>query len=438
MFAWLKETLPNRLYARAALILVAPVIVLQLVITVVFLQRHFEDVTRQLTQGIVLETQLIQMSLAENPSMSDAVLSRIAARLEMQAVLAPASLPPTQRPFYDISGIAVIDTFQSELTGFRAVDLATNPQVATLSVDTEAGPLVLTFDRERVSASNPHQLLIISILVGGLMTIVSYLFLRNQLRPIKRLSAAAEAFGKGRTLPYKPSGAVEVRAAGLAFLDMRNRIERQIEQRTLMLSGVSHDLRTPLTRMKLELSLLDPSAEVDALGRDVTEMEGLLEAFLDFAKNSSLEAMSDTDPFALAQDAVAKAQRAGHAVTLMEAPAGQGGTLPLRPRSVARALDNLIGNAARYAGTAQVSVALDDKRLTLMVEDDGPGIPADRREEATRPFARLDRARNQDKGSGVGLGLAIVADVARSHGGMLRLDDSESFGGLRAALVLPR
>lgn len=438
MFAWLKETLPNRLYARAALILVTPVIVLQLVITAVFLQRHFEDVTRQLTRGIVLETELIQMTLAENPGMTDAVLSGIAERLDMQADLAPSLLPQTLRPFYDISGIAVIATFQAELDGFRAVDLATDPQVASLSVDSAAGPLVLTFDRERVSASNPHQLLIISILVGGLMTIVSYLFLRNQLRPIKRLSAAAEAFGKGRTLPYRPSGAVEVRAAGHAFLDMRNRIERQIEQRTLMLSGVSHDLRTPLTRMKLELSLLDPSAEVDALGRDVVEMEALLEAFLDFAKNSSLEAMAETDPFALARDAVTRAERAGHTISLVGGADGQGETLPLRPRSVARALDNLIGNAARYAGRAQVSVTLDETRLTLMVEDDGPGIPPDRREEATRPFARLDRARNQDKGSGVGLGLAIVADVARSHGGMLRLDDSETLGGLRASLVLPR
>ncbi len=438
MFAWLKDTLPNRLYARAALILVAPVIVLQLVITVVFLQRHFEGVTLQLTRGIVLETELIQRALAENPGMTDSVLTDIAERLDMQADLSPPRLPQTLRPFYDISGLVVIATFQAELDGFRAVDLSTDPQVASLSVDSAAGPLVLTFDRERVSASNPHQLLIISILVGGLMTVVSYLFLRNQLRPIKRLSAAAEAFGKGRTLPYRPSGALEVRAAGHAFLDMRNRIERQIEQRTLMLSGVSHDLRTPLTRMKLELSMLDPSAEVDALVRDVTEMEALLEAFLDFAKNSALEAMHETDPLALARDAVLRAERAGHEVAFVMKGEASGATLPLRARSVARALDNLIGNAGRYAGRAQVSVTLDESRLTMMVEDDGPGIPADRREEAVRPFARLDRARNQDKGSGVGLGLAIVADVARSHGGMLRLDESETLGGLRASLVLPR
>ena len=437
MLNWLKDALPNRLYARAALILVAPVVVLTLAVTIAFLQRHFDDVTRQLSRGITLEAELIQHEIATRDGDTEITLMELSRLLSLDAMLDPDAPDESSRPFYDISGIVVLRTFEAELNGFRAVDLASDLQNATLWVDTVAGPLRLRFDRERISASNPHQLVLITLFVAVLMSIVSFVFLRNQLRPIKRLSAAAEAFGKGRTLPYKPGGALEVRAAGLAFLDMRDRIERQIEQRTLMLSGVSHDLRTPLTRMKLELSLLEPSAEVDALEKDLSEMETLLEAFLTFARSAALEDAVETDPHILAENCVGKARRLGFQVRLIEGN-GAGQLTLLRPGSMARALDNLIGNAARYATKAEVNVEVEEDRLVIIVEDDGPGIPKDRREEATRPFARLDRARNQDKGSGVGLGLAIVADVARSHGGSLKLDDGTRLGGLKASLILPR
>uniref|UniRef100_UPI003516EC43 ATP-binding protein n=1 Tax=Nioella sp. TaxID=1912091 RepID=UPI003516EC43 len=303
-----------------------------------------------------------------------------------------------------------------------------------LSVGGESVEMTLT--RRRVSASNPHQLLVLMIFTGILMTTVAFLFLRNQVRPIRRLARAAEAFGKGRVLDYSPRGALEVRAAGRAFLDMRARIERQIEQRTMMLSGVSHDLRTPLTRMKLGLTMLEQGAETDALIRDVEEMEALLTAFLDFARSDALDDPEEVDVLALARQVAEDAGRMGGRVELVLPDAVP--LSALRPGAVRRALSNLLTNALRYGSRARLSLTVMDRALRFTVEDDGPGIAPGDRDRAVRPFARLDEARNQNRGGGVGLGLAIANDVARSHGGNLRLSDSADLGGLRVDLVLAR
>jgi len=295
---------------------------------------------------------------------------------------------------------------------------------------------MVTVDRARVSASNPHQLLVLMLVTSALMTFIAYLFLRNQLRPIKLLGDAAAAFGKGRQMAYRPRGALEVRAAGMAFLDMRGRIERQIEQRTLMLSGISHDLRSPLTRLKLGLSLLPEDDDTKALLQDVGDMSRLVDEFLAFVRGDATETPEHTDPVALAQRAVENAQRMGQAITMTD-NAGQE-QVRLRPVAVMRALENLIGNAVRYGSLARISVSLTDRTVKFTVEDDGPGIPKDRRDEAVLPFARLDGARDPNKGGGVGLGLSIAADIARSHGGTLRLGESEALGGLKAELVLAR
>ena len=288
-----------------------------------------------------------------------------------------------------------------------------------------------------MSASNPHQLLVYMIGFGVLMTMIAYIYLRNQLRPIKRLARAAAAFGRGQVNDFRPSGAIEVRAAGHAFLDMRNRIERQIEQRTLMLSGVSHDLRTPLTRMKLGLSLLEDE-DREPLERDVTEMQRLLDEFLSFAKGASEGEAEACDPFELVRAIVEDCERVGQDVTLGALEGEGSGLVTLRRIGVRRAVENLVGNAVRYGNKAVVSVALTERALRIRVEDDGPGIAVDDREEALKPFARLDAARNQNKGSGVGLGLSIAMDVARAHGGILRLSESTDLGGLRADIVIGR
>jgi len=262
---------------------------------------------------------------------------------------------------------------------------------------------------------------------------VAILFLHNQIRPILRLADAAESFGMGREAPdFRPRGAREVRRAANAFLEMKSRIERSIEQRTAMLAGVSHDLRTILTRFKLELALLGDSPEIDAMKKDVDEMQRMLEAYLAFARGDSGEASVPTDMAGFLEELKADAERHGHqtTVTFHGYP-----IVTVRSAAFKRCIDNLVSNASRYANAIAITAHRDHRWLTITVDDDGPGIPAKMREDVFKPFLRLDHARNQDKG-GTGLGLAIARDIARSHGGDITLSDSP-MGGLRATVRVP-
>lgn len=435
VFSWLKRLAPRGIYARAALILILPVLVVQLVVSSVFIQRHYENVTEQMATALSYDLNLI---LSRYEAEGAAAGMATARALAVDVRIPPLAPEGDRRTFYDLSGTVMTDIFRERLPDVRAVDLLESHRLAVVSVGPQgARPAMdLVVSRRRVSASNPHQLLVIMVSTGILMTGLAYVFLRNQLRPIRRLSAAAEAFGKGRSVPYRIAGATEVRSAGRAFLDMRARIENQIEQRTMMLSGVSHDLRTPLTRMRLGLSMLERTPEVDDIESDVAEMERLLETFLDFARGEALDDPAETDPAELARDCVEAARRGGGSITY-DGP----DTLPpvqMRPMAMQRALGNLVSNALRYGNNAVLSVVLMDRHLKFFVEDDGPGIPPERRADAMQPFNRLDSARNQNKGSGVGLGLAIANDIARRHGGTLTLGDSDRLGGLRAEISIPR
>ena len=434
----LKHYMPRGLYGRAALILVLPIVLLQLVVSVIFIQRHFEDVTTQMTDTVIRELRLIigQASAADSSAMALVRMGPTAEVLEFDlAFVDPSEVPATDsRVWYDFSGLVMRHTVRRALPQAGPILLA-EPRTVTIYYPTSNGPLEIGFDRRRVSASAPHQLLVNMVFFGALMTAVAFLYLRNQLRPIARLAQAATAFGRGQQVSYRPAGAIEVRAAGRAFVDMRHRIERHIEQRTLMLSGVSHDLRTPLTRLKLGLSMMEDDEAERMLG-DVREMEALIDAFLDFAKGAQESEPEQLEPHAFVRRIVEDAQRAGNPVTLLP-PEGEGEVM-LRPVALRRAVDNLIGNAVRYGDRAEVSVRILPNSLRIRVEDDGPGIPPDQREQAVQAFSRLDPARNQNKGSGVGLGLAIAMDVARAHGGALRLDESVRLGGLMAEIVIAR
>ncbi|WP_149140754.1 ATP-binding protein [Gemmobacter caeruleus] len=427
-----KNILPRGLYGRALLILVVPIVTIQLVVSIAFIQRHFERVTQQMTGTVTDE---IRYVLGRRGAGDVAGAAAVAQGLGLG--LAPESAPMTgvTRDWLDLSGRVVAETLRLGVPGFLGADLTAADNLVRADFREGDEILRVTIDRRRMSATNPHQLLVLMIATSVLMTLISYLFLRNQVAPIRKLAEVAEAFGKGQHMPYRPRGATEVRAAGAAFLDMRARIERALESRTRMLSGVSHDLRTPLTRLKLGLSMLPEDEETQALLGDVADMERLVDEFLAFARGDATEEPEETDLAALVARLVENAARAGQRVELQGAMVVR---LRLRPQAVTRALQNLLNNANRFGNRTRVTLLDGDRSVRIVVEDDGPGIPMERRDEAVQPFARLDGARDPNKGGGVGLGLSIAADIARSHGGALRLGESETLGGLRAELALAR
>ena len=376
-----------------------------------FLQRHYEGVTAQMTTNMAREVELVRT----HPELD--------AELDVSIDRAPVT---QEVRFWDLSGRAMAENFALRFDDLVAVDAVDENKTVQLGF---ADGTRISFSRSKVSAANPHQLLVLMVATALLMTAISFLFMRGQIRPIRRLARAAEAFGRGQMVSYRPTGATEVRAAGTAFLDMRARIERHIEQRTLLLSGVSHDLRTPLTRMKLELSMMD-APEANDLAADVAAMERIIDTFLDFARDSATDQRDRVDALNLLKEAVTVASP-GRQVEV----SGNRIEANLFPVGMRRALINLVSNALRYGTNARASVTAGENAILFTVEDDGPGIPEHQRDAATRPFARLDPARSNPEGN-VGLGLAIVLDVARAHGGALRLGTSE-MGGLKAQIVVP-
>lgn len=421
---------------RAVAILIVPVVLIQVVVGVVLVERLFQNVSEQMSGVAVLEMNLLLDKMAEDAP----DLSKVASALliEVERDVEPV-FGGDKRRFRDISGITVIEVLRAALPNVVQVDLARDGSFAFVTVD--RGEELVTFRvlRQHLSAPNPHQLLVIVMLASILITGLSILFLRNQVKPIRRLAQAAEAFGKGESLELRPRGASEVRAAGRAFLAMRSRIERQIEQRTLMLSGVSHDLRTPLTRLKLSLSLMEQDDEVDMMQRDLDDMAEILDEFLAFSRGDGGEPAEPVFPKQVAKQLVRNYRRNGAVVALEFAGNTQDDApVKMRKQAVQRALGNLLGNAQKYGNQTCLTLYLGGGFIEFIVEDDGPGIAKDLRETALKPFSRLDSARNQDQGSGVGLGLAIAADIARSHGGGISLGHSADLGGLKVSFRIPR
>lgn len=436
-FQLIKQYLPRSLMGRSVLILLLPIIVLQVVVAGIFIQRHFEGVTKQLVRSVALEMRAIA-DRTELVGQIDDVAATMADTLEMQLAMTDGAIPSENlRYIWDISGITIFTHVQAYVQRPVSIDLKTSSRWVNVYVQIPGKVLTFTLHRDRLSASNPHQLIVLMIAASLILTLISLLFLRNQVRPIRRLARAAEAFGKGQSDPFRPAGADEVRRAGTAFLAMRGRIERQIEQRTQFLSGVSHDLRTPLTRMKLALATAEDLSDLDDLSRDVVEMERMIEEFLAFSRDDNAEDVKRVDVVELAEQIVRDCQRMGLDITLTKDGTGSP-EFDMREMAVTRAIQNLTNNAGRYGTRLTLSVRTGERSVSFVVEDDGPGIAPELRSAALRPFSRLDASRNQNLGGGFGLGLAIALDVARSHGGSLVLDKSQDLGGLRASLTLPR
>jgi two-component system, OmpR family, osmolarity sensor histidine kinase EnvZ len=433
---WLGSVLPKGLYARSLIIIIAPVVLLQSVIAYVFMERHWQLVTRRLSAAVTADVAaLIDIYETFPQDKNGETLSRIANdRLNLDVDFLPdAALPPPgPRPFFSILDQALSEELSRQVARPFWIDTVGRSNLVEIRVLLDHTVMRVLARRSQAYASNSH---IFLLWMGGsslVLLAVAILILRNQIRPILRLAEAAESFGKGREIEFRPRGAREVRQAGHAFIEMKRRIERAIEQRTAMLNGVSHDLRTILTRFKLSLALFDETPEIEDLKRDIDEMTRMLEGYLAFARGDAGEQAVKTDLRALLEELRLDAERQGHSVALdiVGDP-----MVTVRPDAFRRLLFNLLSNAARHGDAIAVSANHETRWLLVTVDDDGPGIPPQQREEVFKPFVRLDEARNQDEG-GSGLGLAIARDIARSHGGDIFLDTSP-LGGLRATVRLP-
>ncbi len=434
----LKRRLPTSLWGRSLLIIVLPVLVMQVAVTWAFFDMHWQTVTARLSEGLAGDIAWVSESYAEDPTPRNlAVIADRAQRsMSLSVDLREGDVLPREQ---DRGPIGVVDrTLEEALTSRvdRSVWFSTTryPAYVDIRVQLDTGVIRIIAPRERAVATQAHIFVVWLFIATILLMGVAILFIRNQVRAIERLAEAAEAFGRGETRErFKPHGAREVRAAAKAFMDMRDRIQRHIDQRTALLASVSHDLRTPLTRLRLELALAPPFKRASAMQGDLDEMEHMIDEYLAFARGEAGEAAQTVSMAELLAVAAEDVRRAGAEVELS---IEEGLTASLRPLAIKRALANLAGNAAAHGDRVRLAArTLPSGGIEITVEDDGPGIPDDMHEEAFRPFSRLDEARNQNR-KGVGLGLAIARDVARGHGGDIALGRSD-LGGLRAAIRLP-
>ena len=434
---WINSFMPKGLYARALLIIIAPMVILQSVIAFVFMERHWNLVTQKLSSDVVHDIgALIDVYKTYPQDAERAKLRKIAQdRLGLVVDFLPTGdlPPPGPKPFFSLLDQALSEELRNQIGRPFWIDTVGKSSLVEIRVQLDNAVMRIFARRSAAYASNSEIFLLWMVGTSTVLLIVAIAFLRNQIKPILRLADAAESFGKGREVPnFRPRGAREVRRAAAAFVEMKTRIERAIEQRTAMLAGVSHDLRTVLTRFKLELALIDDSPEVDAMKKDVDEMARMLEAYLAFARGDLGESAAPTNMAEFLEELRTDAERHGHrASVVFHGPP----IVTVRPAAFKRCLANLVSNAARYAPSIAITGHRDHRWLTVTVDDDGPGIPSDKREDVFKPFLRLDDARNQDQG-GTGLGLAIARDIARSHGGDITLGDSP-LGGLRATVQVP-
>lgn len=435
---WMARFMPKRLYARALIIIIAPMVLLQSVIGYVFMERHWQMVTERLSTAVVSDISAI-IDILETYPQTDHYenITRIAQqRLGLNiSILPPDPLPaPGPKPFFAILDYFLSEEITRQINRPFWIDTVGDSDLVEIRIRLDNQVLRVFAMRSQAYASNTGIFLIWMVGTALVLLAIAIFFLRNQIKPIQQLAAASESFGLGRPLPtdFYPRGADEVRRAGIAFIQMRERIERQIEQRTMMLSGVSHDLRTILTRFKLQLALAGGDFDAVPLEQDITDMQNMLEGYLAFARGEGEENVDKLDLSILMQklNEDAKLRQRGFAFSI----SGEN-TINVRPRAFSRVVSNVITNAFRYAKNVSTTITHKDGLLTIVVDDDGPGIPTNMREDVFKPFFRLDEARNQDA-SGTGLGLSIALDIARSHGGNITLADS-SMGGLRVVIEVP-
>ncbi|MDF3811528.1 MULTISPECIES: ATP-binding protein [Rhodopseudomonas] len=431
------NSMPKGLYARVLLLIIVPMVLLQSVVAFVFMERHWNTVTQRLSAAVVQDIAALIDVYKNYPQDKDRAMLRGIAQNRLGLVvdfLNPGDMPPPgPKPFFSLLDQSISKQISKQIARPFWIDTVGRSNLVEIRIQLDDAVMRVFALRSAAYASNSEIFLLWMVGTSTVLLFVAVLFLRNQIRPILRLADAAESFGKGRDAPnFRPRGAREVRRAAYAFIEMKARVERSIEQRTAMLAGVSHDLRTILTRFKLELALIGDSPETDGMRKDVDEMAGMLEAYLAFARGDSGEQAQPTNIPSALEELRGDAERHGHAATVTFHGQPE---VTVKPAAFKRCLANLVSNAARHADGIAITGHRDHRYLSVTIDDDGPGIPQEMREEVFKPFLRLDDARNQDEG-GTGLGLAIARDIARSHGGDITLGDSP-MGGLRATVRVP-
>jgi two-component system osmolarity sensor histidine kinase EnvZ len=431
-----KRLLPHSLLGRAILIIVMPLILLQVVSTWVFYDRHWQTITRRLASAVAGETELIMDTMRQFPGAEhERWVLHAAADLGMRIEFKRGDKLPREAPYI---GRGILDQRLSNALSERLrepyhLDTHSYSREVRIRVQMPDGVLDLWVPTERLFSPTTYIFVMWMVGTSFVLFAVATVFMRNQVKPIRRLAAAVDSFGKGRdTLDFKVEGATEIRRAAAAFNLMRERIQRMISQRTEMLAGVSHDLRTPLTRMKLELEMAKDSPAILELRADVAEMEKMVEGYLAFARGEGGEAAETTNLSEMIAEVANGARRNGAQIAV-EADGDL--TVTLRPNAFKRCLTNLVANAALHAENIGITAARKVGAIEILVDDDGPGIPPEMREDVFKPFFRLDSSRNPETG-GTGLGLAIARDVVRGHGGELSLHESPA-GGVRARVRLP-
>lgn len=427
----LRDYTPRGLYARLAMLVALPILVIFAIFAIYYYQEHISDVNEKLSQSIAREISVIadlcmdnEHTLADEKQLEERLGLTFQCRMEEFD-----SWPDTAKESFSYASVLrnQLDTFVPMPVDVRSIG-ATAMLDFRVSLD-DGQVLQVLIDRKRALAANTH-FTIVWVLMGALLMLaLSFGFLRNQVRSILQLTEAAKAFGRGRDMQgFRPSGATEIRDAARAVTDMRAKLTAFADQRTAMLAGVSHDLRTPLTRLKLQLAMMEPSDEIDGARADLDDMSKMLDEYLAFASGEEGEQSEDVRLDHITRTVAERIDRA----SIIEAPAI---TVSARPTALARTLSNLMNNGAGYGEACEVRLIKGPRMAEILIDDNGPGIPEDKREDAFRPFHRLDEARSQNV-PGTGLGLTLARDFARAHGGDIRLEDSP-MGGLRVRLRLP-
>ncbi len=431
---WIKKYLPTSLFGRALLIIMLPIAIMQVLVAWVFFNAHWQTVTSSLSDSVAADIAVAVELYQQAPDQIhlDRLDQLLRPQMKISVVYDDKSTLPTttRKAFFSNLDKTLGKALTRNLKHKFWFDTTRYPHYIDIRVLVDGKVLKFVVPRERVFAPTGFIFLFWLFMATVLLSLVSIIFIRNQAKPIVELAEAAENFGKGRPLGrFKPSGAREVRQAGQAFLEMQARIARHIDQRTALLAGVSHDLRTPLTRLKLHLAMEEETDETRAARKDIEDMELMLEHYLDFARDSADEERQTCD---IGEKLEEMTKECAEQVSLIRK-----GNLHLecRPSALRRALSNLVGNACAYADNVNIEAKRTGRHIVIAVDDDGPSIPVARRAEALKPFVRLDPARNQNI-KGVGLGLSIANDIIQAHGGTLSLEDSP-MGGLRCLVILP-